>query len=99
METIYTTLDTLYSLTAIAGLAYLAYEFVAGLMNRQHPTDTQPTKEDTPASTPTPNPKSVGAAARDLSRLGIRELRILARDRGVRGAARLTKSQCLAALS
>lgn len=95
-------------MTAIASLAYLSYEFVSGLLTRRNhpatPETAQPQaspkvkQEVTPSPAPSPSPKSCGAMALDYRTMGIRQLRIIARDRGVRGAARLTKAQCLDAL-
>lgn len=111
MEAIYTTLDILYTLTAIFGLTYLTLEFVFGLMARPrafvdsktHPEGWGDWELPPPQLHPDPvfdSPaKSVGAMARDYSKLGVRQLRLECRDRGFKGAARFTKAQCLEALA
>lgn len=102
-------------LAAAAWLAYEFVSGFTAHLNRPDATTEAVTVEpqpETPAPSldscpfpatvvekPAPVPQSVGAMALDLNALGIRELRIIARDRGIKGAARLNKAQALAALS
>jgi hypothetical protein len=94
----------------IACLAMLAY--LAGKLTRlwlqprvdawvdscQAPEPVQEAPEPAPAPVASPEPQPQPEAT-PLAALGIRELRILARDSGIKGAARMKKTELLASLA
>jgi hypothetical protein len=60
------------------------------------PVQEAPEPAPAPVASPEPQPQPEAAP---LAAMGIRELRILARDSGVKGAARMKKSEILASLA